>query len=81
MYFTKRIIHPIEKLSETISQKDAEYDEIEVEYRELSTLMDTIRKQQKGIVDNADMRQQFTANFTHELKTPLTAITGYSELI
>lgn len=81
MYFTKRIIHPIEKLSETISQKDAEYDEIEVEYRELSTLMDTIRKQQKGIVDNADMRQQFTANVTHELKTPLTAITGYSELI
>ncbi|MDO4482148.1 MAG: ATP-binding protein [Bacillota bacterium] len=81
LYFTDRIIRPVEKLSETIGKKDAEYDEIEVEYKELSALMDTIKRQQKGIVDNADMRQQFTANVTHELKTPLTAITGYSELI
>lgn len=30
---------------------------------------------------NAKMRQEFTANVSHELKTPLTAISGYSELI
>lgn len=30
---------------------------------------------------NADMRQEFTANVSHELKTPLTSISGYSELI
>ncbi len=30
---------------------------------------------------NARMRQEFTANVSHELKTPLTAISGYSELI
>ena len=27
------------------------------------------------------MRQDFTANVSHELKTPLAAISGYSELI
>ena len=27
------------------------------------------------------MRQEFTANVSHELKTPLTSISGYSELI
>lgn len=27
------------------------------------------------------MRQEFTANVSHELKTPLTAISGYAELI
>ena len=27
------------------------------------------------------MRQEFTANVTHELKTPLTSISGYAELI
>ena len=31
------------------------------------------------IVDR--MRREFTANITHELKTPLTAISGYAELI
>lgn len=30
---------------------------------------------------NANMRQEFTANVSHELKTPLTSISGYSELI
>ena len=27
------------------------------------------------------MRREFTANVSHELKTPLTAISGYAELI
>ena len=29
---------------------------------------------------NAKLRQEFTANVSHELKTPLTAISGYAEL-
>ena len=30
---------------------------------------------------NARMRQEFSANVSHELKTPLTSISGYAELI
>ena len=41
----------------------------------------TIKKQHDDIIKNAIMRQEFTANVSHELKTPLTAISGYSELI
>lgn len=34
------------------------------------------------ISDNADRRkQEFTANVSHELKTPLTSISGYAEMI
>ena len=44
-------------------------------------MIDTIREQHNDIMENAQMRQEFTANVSHELKTPLTAISGYSELI
>ncbi len=33
------------------------------------------------VLENAKLRQEFTANVTHELKTPLTSISGYAELI
>ena len=41
----------------------------------------TIQKQHQDILKSAMMRQEFTANVSHELKTPLTSISGYSELI
>lgn len=33
------------------------------------------------MLENSKQRQEFTANVTHELKTPLTSISGYAELI
>lgn len=50
-------------------------------YEELSPFIDAIKSQHDDVVQNAMMRQEFTANVSHELKTPLTAISGYSELI
>ena len=43
--------------------------------------MAKIRQQHEDILKSARMRQEFTANVSHELKTPLTAISGYAELI
>ena len=39
-----------------------------------------IRKQHADILSAAKARQDFSANVSHELKTPLTAISGYAEL-
>lgn len=50
-------------------------------YKELTPFLTTIQKQHEDIVKNSRMRQEFTANVSHELKTPLTSISGYSELI
>lgn len=50
-------------------------------YKEMIPFVNTIRKQHEDIMKNARMRQEFTANVSHELKTPLTAISGYAELI
>lgn len=50
-------------------------------YRELQPFADKIRAQHENILEAASVRQDFTANISHELKTPLTAISGYAELI
>lgn len=50
-------------------------------YCELEPFAQRIRSQHEKILEAAIIRQDFTANVTHELKTPLTAISGYAELI
>lgn len=50
-------------------------------YSELMPFAEKIRTQHENILEAAKVRQDFTANVTHELKTPLTAISGYAELI
>ena len=50
-------------------------------YKELEPFVKTIRMQHENILRVAKVRQEFTANVSHELKTPLTVISGYAELI
>ena len=75
-YLTRSLVAPIERMADRID--DIPQEEF---YRELSPVMETIRRQHEEILKNARTRQEFTANVSHELKTPLTAISGYSELI
>jgi len=75
-FLTKSIIKPIEEVAENIDKADDV-----VIYKELVPFVNTIKKQHGDIMKNARMRQDFTANVSHELKTPLAAISGYSELI
>lgn len=73
---TKRIVAPIENVGRHMD----DLEKVEV-YDELRPFVETINKQHMDIMKNATMRQDFTANVTHELKTPLTSISGYAELI
>lgn len=75
-FLTKSIVAPIEQMARDIDNK-----EIECVYKELRPFVSMIQKQHDNIVKVADMRQEFTANISHELKTPLTSISGYAELI
>lgn len=73
---TKSIVAPVEQMANDMDHLES----IRV-YKELRPFITTIQKQHEDIRKNADMRQEFTANVSHELKTPLTSISGYSELI
>lgn len=75
-FLTKSLVKPIE-----IMANDMEEIKPLNTYRELAPFVTMIQKQHLDILRNAKMRQEFTANVSHELKTPLTSISGYSELI
>lgn len=72
----KSFVAPIEQLANHMD----DYCSIPT-YKELVPFINTINKQHEDILKNAKLRQEFTANVSHELKTPLTSISGYSELI
>lgn len=73
---TKQLIRPIETMAQQIEDTT-----VVPPYKELVPFANMIRKQHADILSAAKTRQDFTANVSHELKTPLTAISGYAELI
>lgn len=75
-FLTKSLMKPIENMASDIDHMS----EVET-YSELEPFIETINRQHEDILKSARLRQEFTANVSHELKTPLTVISGYSELI
>lgn len=75
-FLTKSMMKPIENIANDIDHMD----KVET-YKELEPFIETINRQHADIIKSAKIRQEFTANVSHELKTPLTVISGYSELI
>ena len=75
-YITRQLLKPVEHMVENLDKLNS----ITV-YSELQPLADKIRSQHEHILMAAKSRQDFTANISHELKTPITAISGYAELI
>ena len=73
---TKRFIEPIEMLAVDVEK----VSEMQT-YSEIQPFIETINQQHRELKRNSKMRQEFTANVSHELKTPLTSISGYAELI
>lgn len=71
---TKKLIKPINALDVDNPLNNDIYDEIK-------PLLIRIDDSNKARQEVEDMRKEFSANVSHELKTPLTSISGYAELM
>lgn len=73
---TKSIVKPITEMGEHLD----DIDELKT-CEELQPFIDTIKAQRdrQKLLDR--QKKEFTANVSHELKTPLTSIAGYAEMI
>ena len=78
---SKRLVKPILDIDTTAAKAEAPY-------RELEPLVDRLNDQQAELMAQMDKlrdadayRLEFTANVTHELKTPIASIQGAAELI
>lgn len=72
-----KILNPLKKMLTQLDDPDITSDPKKV-YPELVPIVKEIQVQRNK---QENMRQEFTANVSHELKTPLTSISGYAEII
>lgn len=71
---TNRLIRPINEL-------DIAHPLDNNVYEELAPLLTEIDRHNKEKEKTVIMRKEFSANVSHELKTPLTSISGYAEIM
>ena len=80
---SRAIIEPLQQVDLDHPKRNAQnaYAEMVPMLERIETQRQELKRQMKVLADNDRMRREFTANVTHELKTPLTTISGYAELI
>ncbi len=75
-HLTKCLVEPIEQMADNL---ESVYQK--VSYPELIPFALTLQAAEEEKKQSEEQRREFTANVSHELKTPLTSILGYSEMI
>lgn len=78
---SKRIVEPINQLDLDHPLETTEYPEIYPLQKRLAKQQEQIARDKEKLESASIMRRDFTANVSHELKTPVQTISGYAELI
>ena len=84
IFISRRLSRPIVEITETAKKLAKGNYEVEFEkggYEEADNLADTLNFVTKELAETDKIRKELIANVSHDLKTPLTMIKAYSEMI
>lgn len=80
-YETNRMVRPINEINLDRPLEEPMYKEFMPLLNRIDQQNERIRIQMEELKLAEGMRREFSANVSHELKTPLMAISGYAEII
>lgn len=89
--FSLSFTKPIRRLSDAAREfakgnykrrvKEKGNDEVAVLLHDFNRMAEELENNIKQLEENAKRQEEFTAAFSHELKTPLTSIIGYADML
>lgn len=81
---SKRIAKPIKEISKKAKSLSKENFDVKFnnqEYIEIKELSDTLNKASRDLKEKDKIKKEIIANVSHDLKTPLSIIKGYCEML
>lgn len=89
--FSRQLTKPVEQLSKVVRRiakgeiKSRAYissgDEIELLSNDINSMAETIEEDMEKLKESVEKQELFMASFAHEMKTPMTSIIGYADLM
>ncbi|MDO4944628.1 MAG: HAMP domain-containing sensor histidine kinase [Ruminococcus sp.] len=84
MFISKRVTKPIDEITKTAKRFGAGDYDVQFEgkgYREIEELSEVLNNAKNEIRKVSDLRKDLIANISHDLRTPLTMVKAYAEMI